>query len=197
MKELTGALALALTFALFIPYVRSILSGRTRPHVFSWLIWGLGTCAVAFAQIHAGGGYGGWVILASGVISIYIGHLALRRQGDRTLRAVDGWFVGLALMALPAWALTEDPFWAVLLLTLADLLGFGPTVRNALHHPFDEPVWFYLLAAVRNGLVVLSLESLSWTTGLFPVSVGLACMLMATMLFWLRRKASRRSVPQL
>jgi len=192
MKEVTGVLALAVTLALFIPYVRSVLAGRTRPHVFSWLIWGFGTCAVASAQISAGGGYGGWVILVSGLISIYIGHIAFRHKGDRAIRSVDWSFVALALIALPAWALTDDPLWAVALLTLADLLGFGPTVRNAFQNPFDEPVWFYMLAAGRNALVVLSLESLSWTTGLFPVSIGVACLLMATLLIWLRRVAIRR-----
>jgi len=38
---------MALTFVAFVPYFRSIFSGTTRPHVFSWVVWGTNT-SVAF-----------------------------------------------------------------------------------------------------------------------------------------------------
>ena len=37
-KELLSAVAIALTFVAFLPYIRSILTNKTKPHVFSWLI---------------------------------------------------------------------------------------------------------------------------------------------------------------
>jgi hypothetical protein len=40
VKLLFSGAAIALTFAAFLPYIVSIRAGRTRPHVFSWLIWG-------------------------------------------------------------------------------------------------------------------------------------------------------------
>ncbi|MEO8466573.1 MAG: hypothetical protein ABI640_14610 [Gammaproteobacteria bacterium] len=42
-KELVAATAVILTFVMFVPYVRSIHQGRTKPHVFSWIVWALGT----------------------------------------------------------------------------------------------------------------------------------------------------------
>src|SRR4028118_1206626 len=50
-KQLLSAAAIVLTFALFFPYIRSINRGETKPHVFSWVIWGLGTLIVFFAQL--------------------------------------------------------------------------------------------------------------------------------------------------
>jgi hypothetical protein len=191
MKEVSGVIASILTFALFIPYVRSIRAGSTRPHVFSWLIWGAGTCAVAMAQLSAGAEWGGWVILGSGIFSIYISYLALKYRGKRDLRPVDWLFLFMGMAALPAWAVTNEPMWAVALLTAADLLGFGPTVRKALRHPHDEPVWFYLLAALRNLLVLFALGSYSLTTVIFPLAIGLACLTMAIMLTLLRRSVPR------
>ncbi len=57
-KELLGAAAIALTLYAFLPYIRSILQGRTRPHVFSWVIWGSTTFVVFLAQLADKGGAG-------------------------------------------------------------------------------------------------------------------------------------------
>jgi hypothetical protein len=35
VKESFSAAAILLTFAMFVPYIRSIRSGRTKPHAFS------------------------------------------------------------------------------------------------------------------------------------------------------------------
>ena len=61
-KELLSGTAIVLTFVIFVPYIRSILQGRTKPHVFSWFIWALGTFVVFLAQLAGGGGMGAWAI---------------------------------------------------------------------------------------------------------------------------------------
>jgi hypothetical protein len=190
VSSLASVTALVLTLALFLPYIRSIRRGTTRPHVFSWVIWGFGTCAVGLAQAVAGGGAGALVVTISGLISVWVGWLAWHAGGGRQLRPVDWLFLVLALMALPAWAVTDDPLWAVVLLTLADLLGFGPTIRNVRARPESEPAWFYAMAAVRNALVVLALAEWSLTTLLFPVLIGLACLGVATLILLGRRRAA-------
>ena len=74
-----------------------------------------------------------------------------------------------------------------MILTFADLAGFGPTVRKAWSRPQQESALFFGLAAVRNLLVVLALETYSLTTALFPVAVGFACLLLCAMLVIRRR----------
>ena len=51
IKLILSGLAIALTFVAFVPYIRSILQGVTKPHVFSWVIWGTTTVIVFFAQV--------------------------------------------------------------------------------------------------------------------------------------------------
>lgn len=188
-KELLSAIAIALTFALFLPYIRSIHRGSLKPHVFSWVIWGLGTLIVAFAQLVGRGGLGAWVIGVSGLISIYIALLAYLKRGDTVITPTDWAFFGAALCALPCWFFTSDPLWAVVTLTLVDLLGFAPTIRKAHAHPHDESVSFFALAAIRNLLVILALEHYSLTTVLFPAAVGFACLLLAVLLTYWRRSS--------
>ena len=181
-KELFSTLAVVVTFALFIPYIRSIQRGETKPHVFSWVIWGLGTLIVFFAQLAGGGGLGAWVIGISGLISSYIALLAYLKRGDTVITKSDWMFFGAALCALPCWFLTSNPLWAVVTLTLVDLFGFGPTIRKAYAHPHEESAGFFALSTFRNLLVILALEHYSLTTVLFPAAVGLSCLLVACLL---------------
>jgi hypothetical protein len=154
--------------------------------VFSWVIWGLGTLIVFFAQLADRGGAGAWVIGVSGVITSYIAILAYLKRGDTAITKTDWAFLLAALLALPCWFFTSDPLWAVVTLTLSDIIGFGPTIRKAYAQPFDESVCFFALGAVRNLLVILALEHYSLTTVLFPAAVGLACFLLAFLLIYRR-----------
>lgn len=186
-KDLLGAIGIVLTFVMFVPYIRSIREGRTRPHVFSWIIWGLGTFVVFLAQLAGKGGVGAWPIGVSGIISAYIAVLAYRRRTDQSITPSDWLFFGAALAALPCWLLTSNPLWAVLILTGVDLAGFAPTFRAAYGRPRDERTGFYLLGALRNGVAILALEHYSLTTVLFPAAVGVACLIFVAMVLVRRR----------
>ncbi|MCP9833145.1 MULTISPECIES: hypothetical protein [unclassified Cyanobium] len=187
MKPLLSVAAIALTFAAFLPYIVSIRSGRTRPHVFSWLIWGVTTLLVFLAQRAGGAGVGAWPTGVSALITFLIAWLAHAHGADGKITTSDWLFLLGASSALPFWVLTADPLWAVVILTLVDLLGFGPTLRRAYSHPEQERVGFYSLFVLRNLLVLLSLEQLTLTTALFPAAVGLACVGLVLLLLWRRR----------
>ena len=188
VKIILSAIAFIVTIALFAEYIRSIRKANTVPHVFSWLIWAGVTLTVFFAQIAGGGGIGAWPIGFSGCMTCYIAFLAYGKRHHSSIKPLDWVFFVLAISALPAWWLTSDPLWAVILLTAADVIGFGPTIRRAYHHPHHENAKFFGLGAIRNLLVVFALEQYSWTTVLFPAAVGVACVAV-TILLLIRRIA--------
>ena len=150
MKEVFSAVALLLTFAAFLPYIRTILCGQTRPHVFTWIIWGAGTLVVFLAQLSDGGGVGAWPIGISGLLTIIVAILAMTRAADTSFHRMDWVFLILALTALPLWWVTNTPLYTVLVLTSVDLLGFGPTVRKAYSLPYEDSWTFYAIGTVRN-----------------------------------------------
>jgi len=190
-KEVSGAAALLLTFWLFIPYIRSIRSGETKPHFFTWVIWAAGTLIVFAAQSAGGGGLGAWVIGVSGCITSYVALLAYRHRSDLSITTGDLGCLVAALTALPLWFMASDPLAVVVVLTSVDLVGFGPTVRAAYHRPHDERIWFYGLGAIRNALVIVALEHYSATTVLFPAAIGLACLLLASFIAYRRALVGR------
>ncbi len=187
-KQLLSVIAVALTVFAYYPYIRSIGRNEIRPHVFSWVIWGVTTVIVFFAALQADGGAGAWVIGISGVIAIFIAFLALQKKGDIHITKTDWLFFLAAISSLPIWYFTSDPVWSVVILTLVDVLGFGPTIRKAYDQPYSEPTNFYALFAVRNVIVMFALESYSVTTVLFPAATGAACLLLVLMIY-LRRSA--------
>lgn len=189
-KEFLSAIAIALTILAFFPYIRSILKQETRPHVFSWVIWGSTTFIVFLAQLKDGGGAGAWPIGVSGLITIYVAFVAYLKKSDKTITIIDWCFFLSAMASLPAWYLTSDPLWAVVILTVVDVLGFGPTVRKAYVHPFEENLTFFSIIMVRNLIVIMAMEYYSLTTVLFPAVIAVACLTLIAIVMLRRRVLS-------
>lgn len=187
-KIFLSAVAIVLTFIAFLPYIQSILQGKTRPHIFSWLIWGATTFVVFLAQLADKGGPGAWPIGVSGVVTIYIAYLAYRKKSDKTITRIDGLFFLLAMTSLPLWYLTSDPLWAVVILTLVDVLGFGPTFRKAYVYPFEEQLRLYAIMSARNLIAIMTLEHYSLTTVLFPAVIAVVCLVFVLMVIFRRQQ---------
>lgn len=190
LKEFLSVIAILLTFIAFFPYIRSILQNKTRPHVFSWIIWGSVTFVVFLAQLAGKGGVGAWPIGVSGLITIYVAVLAYLKKADSTITHSDWIFLSLAMTALPVWYVTSDPLYAVVILTTVDMLGFGPTIRKAWYHPFDEHLTFYLLIAIRNLVSIMALAHYSVTTMLFPAMTAGGCLVLIIMVLQRRRSGT-------
>ena len=186
-KEILSTVAIGLTFIAFLPYIRSTLLGKTKPHLFSWIIWGSTTFVVFLAQLADRGGAGAWPIGVSGIITIYVAILAYAKKADSSITRTDWLFFGSAMTSLPLWYVTSDPVWAVLILTTVDLLGLGPTFRKAYARPCEEQLTFFLLMTLRNLISIAALEHYSLTTVLFPASIGAACLIFVTMVTYRRR----------
>lgn len=176
-KELLSVVAIILTFIAFIPYIRSIQKGMTKPHVFSWVIWASVTFIVFLAQLSDKGGAGAWPIGVSGIITLYVALLAYQKKSDGMITHKDWLFFTIAMSALPFWYFTSNPLWAVIILTSVDLAGFAPTFRKAYSQPHEEQLLFFLLMASRNLISIMALEHYSLTTFLFPAATAIACIL--------------------
>lgn len=187
VKLFFSLFAVVLTVVGFIPYVLGILNGKTKPHAFSWLIWGITTFIVFLAQLEDGGGVGAWAIGLSGVVTVFVAALAYLKRGDASITRTDWLFLIIAVLSLPVWYITANPLWAVVILTGVDLLGFGPTFRKAYVMPSEESVLFFSLVLIRNTAVIVALENYSLTTVLFPLAIAIGCGLLVSMVLWRRR----------
>lgn len=186
IKLIFSGIAIALALIGFVPYIALILRGKVKPHVFSWVIWGITTTVIFFAQLEAEGGVGAWPIGVSGFVTILIAILAYLKRGDATITRADWGFLLTAIASLPLWYVTDDPLWTVVILTTIDMIGFGPTFRKAYYRPFEESRVFFLTLILRNACSVVALEAYSVTTVLFPLCLAIGCLILLIILQYRR-----------
>ena len=194
----SAALASVITVAIFTPYVMAVWRRTMRPHVMSWIIWGLTTLLVAGGQLLAGAGIGAVPILISGVLSSAVAVLALllqrRHAGplDAGITHFDGWCLAIVLACIPVWLTTGNERWSMLILTSIDVVGFAPTVRAVWRQPHAESALLFFAFAIRNTVAVVAVETTNLSTVVFPAVIGTACLGMGVMI-WVRRQVVPRS----
>lgn len=189
LKHILGIIAVLLTFAAYGPYVKDILRGKTKPHVFSWLVWGFVTLIVFVLQFVGGAGIGSFVTLSAAIMCVVVFLLGLRMKGKKDITSSDTVFLVLAFCSLSIWLVAKQPTLSVLLATITDLLGFAPTVRKSWHNPYTETLSFYIINTVRFILAALSLQTYSVVTALYPIVWFVANGLFAVMLVLRRQYA--------
>lgn len=190
IKEILSIIAIILTFIGYIPYIRDVLKGTTKPHIFSWLVWAITTFIIYALQVSAGAGSGSWITLVVAVIVFSVFILGLK-DGDKNIKKVDVIFLILSLSALPIWLIIEQPVLSIILLSAIDILGFAPTVRKSWNKPYSETLSLYLITTFRHGLSILALVEYNIVTWLFPVTWTFANALFAIFLIIRRRKISK------
>jgi len=188
-KNVLGVIAVVVAFVSYIPYFRNIFSGKTKPHAFSWLVWGI-LNAIAFSgQIHDKGGAGAWSVGLTAAVMFFIFAVSLKR-GEKDIKPFD-WFCLIgAIVALVPWLLTNEPLISVILITVIDALGFLPTVRKSYIRPHQETMTTFLLSTVKYSLVVIALQRYTLVTVLFPLSLVIMNGLFVAMLLIRRKQVS-------
>jgi hypothetical protein len=184
-KESLGYLSILLALLSYIPYALSTLRKRTKPHTFSWIIWGLLTAIDFCAQADKHAGPGAWAMGFSSFDCFTIAVFALLQRDTSITRSDWISFTG-ALVAIPLWYFTHDPLLAVILVTLIDLLGFYPTLRKSYLKPHDELAFMYSLSALKFIVALLASQDYSLTTVLYPSYLILANVVFVVMLYWRR-----------
>jgi hypothetical protein len=170
IRDALGAVAVAIAIVAFIPYCRAVVRGTTKPHAFSWLVWGVLTAIGFAAQVAGHAGAGSWVTGFSALACFAIFAAALK-VGVRTFPTID-WLCLIACgAALILWSLTSDALAAVILITAIDLLGFVPTFRKSYVAPHSETALTYSLSATKWVVSIAALASFSATTVLYPASL--------------------------
>lgn len=186
MKTALGIIATVMAFVSYIPYIRNMLSGKTKPHAFSWLVWGTLTAIAFVGQVSEGAGPGAWVTGFTACVSFFIFITALR-TGEKDISKSDWLSLIGAGVAMLLWWATSDPLIAVILITLIDALGFFPTFRKSYHKPYEETAITFAISGLKFIVAIFALENLTPVTWLYPASLVLMNGIFVVMLL-IRRK---------
>jgi hypothetical protein len=173
VKELLGIIAALLGFVAYAPYFRDILNGKTKPHPYSWFIWGLTTLFILALQITHGAGPGAYTT-ATIVLMCFTICLFGIKDGRNDIKFSDTLLLVTALIALVVWLVAKQPTLSMLLLVGADMIGMGPTVRKAWNKPNGETLSTWSITTIRHFVSIFALANYSLLTLANPVAWTLA-----------------------
>lgn len=165
--EIFGTLATLLMIASRGEYFRSIFQGATRPHAFSWLIWGVISSIGFAAQVAEGAGPGSWA-RGFGAATCFALVAVSMFKGEGHIRRADWVTLCVALFTIPLWVATKTPVWSVLLVCTIDTLGYVPTWRKSWGNPWQESARGYALSTLGAFFSILAIEHYTLSTWLYP-----------------------------
>ncbi len=189
MKETLGIAAGILVVAGYVPYIRDIIRGKTHPHIYSWLLWGLLTVVIFGIQITHHAGFGGLVTIVAGIMCLMVIFFGLK-HGKRDITFSDNVVLVLTLICMVLWLVAKQPLTAILLACATDLLAFLPTVRKSWNKPFSETLSLYQLNTLRFAIALLALDQFTFINAVWPAMWAIANGLFAVMLITRRQQFS-------
>lgn len=187
IKTIIGVIAVIVGFIGYAPYLRDTFRGTTKPHFFSWFLWGVMEGTIFFAQVQKDAGPGAWVMGFSALIIFVIAAKAFFSK-DKNITSFDWWCFFGAILGIVVWQLTKDPIGAVIIITITDAVAFLPTYRKEFEIPNGETLAEYVASSIKHTLGILALTSYSIVTTLYPVSLVLTNGLFVIMVLLRRKK---------
>jgi hypothetical protein len=191
-KTAIAIITVAIAFISYIPYFRDMLSGKTKPHAFSWLIWAVLNGIAYIGQVHDKGGAGSWP-LGFTVLAMTAIFLVSLKKGEKDIRPFDWFCLVAAGLALIPWLLADSPLISIILVTVIDLLGFMPTIRKVYKKPHEETLFTHVLSTIKYGLILVALQAYTAVTVLFPLAVFIADALLVVLIVVRRKQVPQRS----
>lgn len=184
-KDLAALGSIFLTVVATLPYMRKMLQGRIKPHIFTWVIWTLTTGIAAAARTAAHAGPGAWSQWAGAASCLSVVIFAYSK-GEHNITRSDIFAFAAALTAIPAWLLTKDPLVATVIVTAIDLVGYYPTFRKAYYAPHHEGILTYMVGEGSHILSLAATVDYSLTTVLFPSALFTANAVLVIYVWWRR-----------
>jgi pimeloyl-ACP methyl ester carboxylesterase len=144
----SGAVALAS----FVPYIRSILRGQTRPNRASWIIWAFAEIITTATYAASGAGDTLWIAAGYSLGTVTVASLSLR-YGEGGASPIDVMCLMGASIALIPWLVLDQAELALYMIIFVDVLAVFPTLKKAITDPDSEDKTYWslsFLAAVIN-----------------------------------------------
>lgn len=190
-KLVLGYISTAVALFTYVMYLWAVYKGTAKPHGFTWFIWGT-INVIGFAAVTVAGGETGAWILAANALGCYTIAIVAFYQKHVTYDRLDWLALSGAFIGIFLWWLTDDPLYAVVLISISDVIGIIPTIRKAYRLPFDENVSSFVVSVLYYVLAIIALDSYHITNWLYHVTATSADIVLVTITL-LRRKQKNRS----
>jgi hypothetical protein len=174
-KRIIGYVTVALSVSSLGHFILDALWGKSKPHLYSWLIWTVVNGIAWFNQWTHQAGPGAWSTLVMTILSGAIFCIALyqyfSKTSDHHLTILDQWCLGGAAISIVFLVIFKTGPISIFAATVTDVFAFGPTIKKVWRHPHSEPLSNYSLNTLRHTIALSAMDSYNFVTLLFPISL--------------------------
>ncbi len=186
-KTLLTIVAILFALLAYINYFRDIFKGKTKPHAFTWLIWCTMSTVAFFSQVSDGGGVATWVLALTAVVNFAIFFLAVYK-GRTDITNTDWFCLMIAFLGVALFTFNEDPTMSLIIISAVDIIGFIPTVRKSMLHPYEETMATFGFASLKYIFSIMALQNYTFVTVYYPAVVATTNALFVILLIEVRSR---------
>jgi hypothetical protein len=151
----------------YLPYVLSILKGRTKPNRATWIIWTVIGMLLVASYYFTGDIKAIWVPLAF-FVGPFIVMILSFFYGQSNWSILDISCLIAAALSLIAWVITGDPLVALLINVFIDFLGAIPTLHKTFLNPETEDLKAWVLFFIGSAINIAAI--ITWDiTIIYPL----------------------------
>ena len=181
-QTIIGAVAGILAFVSFIPYINSIIKGKTKPNRATFTIWSGVNIVTISSYIVSGARTTIFVGLVYTVLQIVVLILSLKR-GMGGFNPFDIACLIGATIGITLWIITKNPHTALYLGIFSEVLGLIPTLKKSYLHPDTENTLSWSIAVVGSALNLFALTSWRPEISVYPIYFFIGDLLVALLLW--------------
>jgi hypothetical protein len=185
-KLIIAIIATLLTIGAFFPYLRDVFRKRTKPHLYTWLIWAITQGTATVALLYGGGKFGAMSLIIGTMLVIVVLLLSFK-YGTKNITRIDTSILILALLAIGVWWQLDSPLLAVFMVSTIDGLGYIPTLRKSFAEPWSETLSFWGIMVIVGALSIIANAEYNLLTITYLATLGIANALVLALCLFRRR----------
>jgi hypothetical protein len=191
IKIVLAIIASLLTIVGYFPYFKDIFKRKTRPHLFTWLIWAVTQGTATVAILYGGGKFAAMSTIVGTLLVLAICLLALK-YGTKNITKSDTGVLLLAILAIIIWWQLKNPVLAVLMISAIDGIGYLPTFRKTYEEPGSETISFWACMALADVVTIMASAEYNVLTVTYIAVLTVANLAMVALIIWRRRAKFQR-----
>lgn len=165
-KIIFGLISAIIGVISFLPYLKDIFARKTKPHIYTWLIWTIIQGIGVIAMIIDGAGAGSWALVI-GTLFIFFIFLLSFKYGSKKITKFDTALLISAIIAIIIWIIQKDPLISVILICIIDFAGFIITYKKIYKEPESETISLYFMYALSNMFALFAMSQYTVITSLY------------------------------
>ena len=165
-----GLLGSVFTVLCFVPYIITILQGKTKPNRATWWVWGLNGSVLCLGNLAAGADYTLLPLVCAVAAQLCISILSIK-HGEGGWNRFDRRCLIASGISFILWRILNYDLIAIVLPLLIDIIAALPTLKKSYFKPETEDLLTYVLYTIGGFFTVLAVQEWSFAIAITPLYV--------------------------